>query len=154
MAKKAKPDTEAPAAEETSEAVAPVSRDVILGIDAQAKADARKAQEAAAKAEASAKKAADARLQFEIEKQREVSAQARADAAKPSIKVIVQTKKERLVKLQRGAIPSRTQVLVTRRELRRLQGMAQKGAIQLVVGELEKPGDLVDSKTGKPIKGA
>ncbi len=130
---------------------APASRNAVVDADTKARKAEREAAEYVAKAAARREEAEKRRKAFERQKQIDVSVQNRHDSTNPTVSVIVQTKRERPVRLRRGVIPSRTMVKVTRRELRRLQGMMNDKRIQLIVGELEKPGDLVNPKTGKPV---
>jgi len=149
---KAKSGKKSPKKAPKEKTAAPASRNVVETADVVAKKAERTAAEAIAFAADKRAAAEVERRAFELDKRHQENVQRRLEADNATVKVMVQTKRERLVRLKRGFIASRTQVLVTRRELRRLQGMQQNGHIQLIVGELEEPGDLVGAD-GKPVEG-
>lgn len=73
---------------------------------------------------------------------KDLEAKRKAEMDQRVVPVVVQRQKDAPVQIRGVVIPCRTPVKVSRRELRHLEVLRRMGAIQLVVGELEKPGDV------------
>lgn len=126
----------------TTETAPASSKDELVGMDQKARAAERAARAAAAEAQAKRQAVEEARRRFEAEQRKKNSESLRYQARNATVWVVAQTKKEKPIKLPGGFLDSRVPVKVARNDLRKLQGLQRKGAIQLVVGELEKPGEL------------
>jgi hypothetical protein len=146
----------APASHEEPEVVEEgmASRAELAGVNQRAREAEQQARNAQARATAARKAAEKERELYEVKRHADENIRNRKDRDKATVMVVVQTKRERYIKLREGMVPSRTPVKVSRRQLRRLQGMARKGNIQLIVGELEKPGELLprDVQRKRPAK--
>ena len=96
--------------------------------------------------------ALEARQKFEAEQRRLADDKVQRAESERTIPVIVQTRKDRDVRLSTyAAIPSRKPVMVNRRELRQLEGMRRQGTVQLIVGKLEKPGGVTKLEKGDHV---
>lgn len=129
------------------ETTAPASSvDELRAQDLEVREAQRQASAAAFALKRKRERVAEARKEFEVQKMDSDRRKRREDMEKKTVRVIVQTRRERLVRVRGGFVPSRTPVLVTRRDLRLLEGMRKQGAIQLIVGELEKPASLLPAR--------
>jgi hypothetical protein len=127
----------------TEKASAASSRDDVMAVDAEVRSAQRDAKRAADALLAKQAKAILARKEFENTEIEKARRKLREDVEKATVQVIVQTRKSRPVRTKWGEVPLSTPVKVPRRALRYLQGMAQRGKVQLIVGELNKPGELI-----------
>lgn len=143
------PESKAPPPEEFTTASA---RDQIAGLDAAARAADREERKTHATLAERRKAAAEARAKLDARLEEERRIRARKDTTEQVVPVVVQTRKERPVRLPEGVIPCRVPVKVTRRGLRRLEGMRRQGKIQLIVGEIDKPGKVLDPREGRATK--
>lgn len=85
------------------------------------------------------------RDEFEASQKREAELELMRLEAERTIPILVQQRKGRDVRLStRVAIKNLVPTLVTRRELRQLEGLRARGAIQLIVGKIEKPGAVLE----------
>ena len=118
------------------------SRDELHAVDAEARKAQVDERAAHARLIAKQKEAADARIKFDSSEREKAKRERRDDMEKVTVTVVVQTRKSRPVRTRMGTIECLTPTKVPRRTLRELQGLCQRGAIQLVIGELEKPVDM------------
>jgi len=140
VAARAKDDKEPDVAQELA-AAQDVSQ--LRALELIAEKAQREAQKVEQDLEVRRKKAAQDRRAFEEAQRHAANAQADTDNRDRVVPVIVQAYKDRPVRLPGNyLVPSRTPVKVTRRELRKLQGMSNAGYVQLIVGQLESPGEV------------
>jgi len=140
------------------------SRDAVAAEDAKLKKAQGEERRARANVEDLKQKAEAARLRFRLSERQKANRQAREDAEKATVPVIVQTRRDMPVRVwlrgkdgtkrQHAFLAARTPIMVPRAVLRQLEGQRNRGKCQLIVGELEKPGEMLDrgDDKAKPIK--
>lgn len=140
----AKKREEQPASEPQADVAVNLAPPNSLQAMQQAEAEARrKAEDYERKAAESRARAAEAAAALEIKRREEINAARDLEAIERTVPVIVQQQRDKPVRLRNCIIPCRVPVKVTRRELRQLEGLRSQGIIQLIIGELEKPGDVL-----------
>lgn len=120
------------------EALATAAPPELTKIQADLTIESEKIEQERAKLDARALKATEARKEFEAKLQAKQAAEQVTERHSRSIPVIVQTRKNKPVRLRGDkTIPCCTTVTVSLDELRRLQGYRKRGKIQLIVGKVE-----------------
>lgn len=140
----AKKRDEQAAAEAQAEATVDLAPPDNLKALQMAEAEARaKAEDYERRAADSRAKAEQAKAELMMKRHEELNAARDMEAIERTVPVIVQQQRDKPVRLRNCIIPCRVPVKVSRRELRQLEGLRSQGIIQLIIGELEKPGDVL-----------
>ena len=133
MAAKEKGDKSAPTTSSRDEVRASAS-DVSKAINAVRSAEARLTANRA--------KADAVRANFDQDERAKAAIATKEARLKEVVLVVIQTRKDKDLRMREGVIKIKTPTMVSRRMLRVLQGMSRNRKVQLVVGELNKPGKI------------